>query len=112
MTGESLGAGAALLHRVSGVALALFLPLHFWALGQAIAGPEALGEFLRWTEHPLLKASEVGLVTALALHLTGGVRVLVVEFAPWRPGWHRDAVTVSIMLSLTLGLLFSLGLIA
>ena len=28
---------AFLVHRVSGLALALFLPLHFWALGQALA---------------------------------------------------------------------------
>ena len=30
---------AFVVHRLSGVLLALFLPLHFWALGQACAGP-------------------------------------------------------------------------
>ena len=31
---------AFLVHRLSGIALALFLPLHFWALGQALAGDQ------------------------------------------------------------------------
>src|SRR5262249_29380077 len=37
---------AALIHRLSGVALALFLPVHFWALGKGLQ----LDAFLRWTE--------------------------------------------------------------
>ena len=39
---------AFLVHRLSGLALALFLPLHFWALGQALQGEAALDGFLRW----------------------------------------------------------------
>ncbi|HTP95799.1 MAG TPA: succinate dehydrogenase, partial [Burkholderiales bacterium] len=38
---------AFVVHRVSGVALAAFLPLHFWALGQALSGAAALDGFLR-----------------------------------------------------------------
>ena len=33
------------MHRLSGLGLALFLPLHFWALGQAIHGAAALDGF-------------------------------------------------------------------
>lgn len=68
------------LHRVSGLLLALFLPLHFLALGQALAGPQALEGFLRFADAPLVKLAEWGLVTLLALHLTGGVRLLLIEF--------------------------------
>src|SRR4051812_32886956 len=39
----------AIVHRLSGTALALFLPLHFWALGNALQ----LEGFLAWTEQPL-----------------------------------------------------------
>lgn len=35
------GFAAALLHRLSGIALALFLPMHFIALGTALQGPTA-----------------------------------------------------------------------
>ena len=64
---------AFLVHRVSGLLLSLFLPLHFWALGQALAGEAALDGFLRWTERPLVKASEVALVFLLAAHLAVGI---------------------------------------
>ena len=38
------------MHRLSGLALAVFLPLHFWALGQALQGDAALDGFLRFTD--------------------------------------------------------------
>ena len=41
---------AALVHRLSGLALAIFLPLHFLALGLAIGGEAKLDGFLRWSE--------------------------------------------------------------
>lgn len=83
---------AAMLHRVSGVLLACFLPLHFLALGLAIEGEARLDTFLRWTEQPLVKLAEVGLVLLLTVHLLGGVRILVVEGLRWRPGQKRLAI--------------------
>jgi fumarate reductase subunit D len=99
---------AFVVHRVSGLLLALFLPLHFWALGQAINGEAALGSFLRWTESPLLKFAETGLVILLAAHLAGGVRLLLIEFAGWR-NWQRGAVAVTAGFALATGLLFLLN---
>ena len=75
---------AALVHRLSGVALAIFLPLHFLALGLAIEGEARLDGFLRWAESPLVKLAEAGLVAALVVHLLGGLRVLAVEMLPWQ----------------------------
>ena len=74
---------AFVLHRVSGLLLALFLPLHFWALGQSLEGAAALDQFLRWADQPLFKFAEWGLVVLLCAHLSGGVRVLLIEFGPW-----------------------------
>ena len=48
-----------MVHRLSGLALAIFLPLHFLALGLAIQGEARLQTFLRWTDQPLVKAAEV-----------------------------------------------------
>lgn len=75
---------AFIVHRLSGLALALFLPLHFLVLGEALEGEAALDVFLRWTETPLVQASEIALVFLLAAHLTGGLRLLFVEFVGWR----------------------------
>lgn len=101
---------AFVVHRVSGLLLALFLPLHFWALGQAIAGEAALESFLRWTESPLLKFAETALVVLLAAHLAGGIRLLAIEFAGWR-NWQRGAVAVTAGFSLAAGLLFLLNVV-
>jgi len=82
---------AALVHRLSGLALAIFLPLHFLALGLAIGGAARLDGFLHWTEQPLVKLSEVLLVFLLTVHLLGGLRVLVIENFDWRDGQKQLA---------------------
>jgi fumarate reductase subunit D len=102
---------AFIVHRLSGLMLTFFLPLHFWALGHAINGEAALGDFLRWTESPLLKFAETGLVVLLAAHLAGGIRLLLIEFAGWR-NWQRGAVALTAGLSLAAGLLFLLNLVS
>jgi fumarate reductase subunit D len=74
------GFAAALAHRLSGIALAIFLPLHFLALATALDGAAALDSFLAITRTPLVKASECALVAALATHMTLGLRILAIEF--------------------------------
>jgi fumarate reductase subunit D len=101
---------AFLVHRLSGLALALFLPLHFWALGTALEGEARLDGFLRWTESPWVKAAEFGLVVLLAVHLGGGLRVLAIEFLPWRDG-QKTVVAVSFAAALAAGLAFLLNLL-
>ena len=72
------------LHRVSGIALAVFLPLHFLVLGSVLNGEAALDGVLAWTDSGLVKFAEMGLVFFLALHMLGGLRLLALEFLPWR----------------------------
>jgi fumarate reductase subunit D len=99
------------LHRVSGLGLALFLPVHFFVLGTALTGAEALDAVLAWTEQPFVKASEVVLVFLLAAHMTGGLRLLLVEFGGWRRSW-QPALIAAVAGSATLcALLFALQLV-
>jgi fumarate reductase subunit D len=100
---------AFLVHRVSGLLLALFLPAHFWLLSQALKGEAALDGMLRWTEQPLVKFAEIGLVILLAAHLTGGVRILMLEFLPWRD-WQKTLAAFALGLCLACGLAFALAL--
>ena len=99
---------AALLHRLAGIALAIFLPLHFLALATALNGADALDAFINVTQTPVLKFAEGVIVVALALHMTLGLRVLAIEFLPIR---ERTAITVSVCLAaaLAVGLLFALN---
>jgi fumarate reductase subunit D len=98
---------AAMVHRVSGVLLACFLPLHFLVLGLAIEREASLDGFLQWTQQPLVKAAEALLVFLLAVHLFGGMRVLVIENLPWRAGQKR-MVTLGIGVAAVIAMLFIL----
>lgn len=101
---------AFVVHRASGLALALFLPVHFWALGQAIQGEATLDGFLRWTERPAVKLAEIVLVMLLAAHFAGGLRLLFLEFVGWRD-WQKAAVAAGAGFSVAAGLLFLLNLV-
>jgi fumarate reductase subunit D len=99
---------AAMLHRLSGIALAIFLPMHFIALGMALGGADSLQSFLGVTHNLFVRVAEWGLVTALGMHMALGIRVLAIEFLAVR---ERSAVVVSacVACSLTVGLLFLLN---
>ena len=101
---------AFLVHRLSGLALAAFLPLHFWALGHALQGEAALEGFLRFTDRPLFKFGEWGLVLLLALHAAGGVRLLVIEFGAWS-GLRKDLIAAAAGFGVLASLAFALALI-
>jgi fumarate reductase subunit D len=78
------GFAAALLHRLSGILLAVFLPFHFLALALALQGADALDSFLQITAEPLVLVSEGALAGALCLHMALGMRVLAIEFLGFR----------------------------
>jgi len=101
---------AFIVHRASGVLLAAFLPLHFWALGLALRGEAALESFLRWSEQPLVKFAETVLVLLLAAHVAGGARLLMLEFLAWRD-WHMGLLAAAAGITLAAGLAFLLNLI-
>jgi fumarate reductase subunit D len=102
---------AFLLHRLSGLALAAFLPVHFWALGQALQGAAALDGFLRFTDQPLFKFGEWGLVVLLALHMMGGVRLLLIEFGS-ASGLRKNLIAGAVGFAAAAGMAFALSLIA
>jgi fumarate reductase subunit D len=99
------GYAAFVIHRLSGVLLALFLPLHFLALGLALEGARALDEFLVFAQLPWVKTSEWGLVVLLTVHLTFGLRVLALEFLPWR-GLRKRWIGWGAGVALAAGLVF------
>lgn len=100
------GYWAFVVHRISGIALALFLPLHFWALSTSLQGAAAFDSFLRWTDAPLFKFGEWGLVILLTAHMAGGIRLLVIEFGQWhgtRKLWIGVALVASVAVGVLLG---------
>ena len=95
-----------MLHRLSGIALAIFLPLHFLALATALNGANALDLVL--TRQPLVIVAECGIVVALAIHMTLGLRVLAIEFFDFR---EKTLAVLSACLAavLAIGVIFILN---
>nr|MDP2191829.1 succinate dehydrogenase, cytochrome b556 subunit [Rhodoferax sp.] len=102
---------AFLMHRLSGLGLTVFLPLHFWALGQALHGAAALDGFLSFTDQGLFKFAEWGLVVLLALHLMGGVRLLMIEFGS-ASGLRKNWIAGAVGFAAAAGMAFALSLFA
>lgn len=102
------GFAAFIIHRLSGLLLALFLPLHFLALGLALEGARSLDAFLAFSELPWVKVSEWALVVLLSVHLTFGLRILALEFLPWR-GARKSWLGWGAGLAVAAGLLFVVG---
>jgi len=96
---------AALIHRLSGLALAIFLPVHFFVLSLALHGGAQLDTFLRFTDRPPVKLAEGGLIFLLTVHLLGGLRVLVIENFPWTGG-QKQLATLAAAVSLLAGFAF------
>ena len=99
---------AATLHRLSGIALAIFVPVHFLALATALRGADALDSFLSLTNNLTVKLSEAGLVVALALHMALGLRILAIEFFGLRER-SSSAVSACVGIALAFGLVFLLN---
>jgi fumarate reductase subunit D len=99
---------AAILHRLSGIALSLFLPFHFYVLALTLEGADALDGFLALTQSPFAKASEALLVTALSLHMALGLRVLAIEFLSFRER-SASALSACVGVALAFGLGFLLN---
>ena len=96
---------AFLLHRISGLGLAIFLPFHLYVLSMALDGAGRLDGFLRWTEMPLVKFGETALVVLLAAHMAGGIRLLAIEFLPWRD-WQKTLIAIIAAVAFAAGLIF------
>jgi len=102
---------AFLVHRLSGIALLVFLPLHFSVLAQALAGETSLDGFLAWTRQPWVKVSEIVLVLLLAAHFTGGLRLLFSEFSGWQREVHAVMIAATAGISVFCALAFALNLL-
>jgi fumarate reductase subunit D len=96
---------AAMVHRLSGLALAIFLPFHFFVLSLAFHGGARLDGFLRWSDQPMVKLAEGGLVFLLMVHLLGGLRVLVIENFDWRDR-QKQLATLAAAVSAVIAFIF------
>jgi len=78
------------LHRITGVAIFLFLLIHIADVAAVGWGREAYNTIHRLYETFFFRIMEVGLLGALLAHAINGVRVAIVDF--WEEGADRQDV--------------------
>lgn len=108
-----------LLHRISGLALLLFLTAHVFVTGSRLFGEAAWERAMSLTHHPLVQVLEYLVYAAFVFHALNGVRLLLIEFGvavgrperpkfPYRSSLHSQR-KLMIGLMIVTGLLIVAG---
>jgi succinate dehydrogenase / fumarate reductase cytochrome b subunit len=71
-----------IMHRVTGVAIILFLFAHVIDTAVVGWGPEAYNRVIKVYENPLVRVLELGLVAAVLFHAINGTKILLIDFFP------------------------------
>src|SRR5215207_5672114 len=74
------GAWAWLLHRLTGVAVLVFLLAHIVDTALIGFGPDVYEHALDLYRLPIFKVGEIALVFAVVFHSVNGVRVILIDF--------------------------------
>lgn len=89
-------------HRLSGLAILLFLIIHVWDTANATFWPEAYSytvEVFKWLPFSL---GEIGLMGAVLFHAYNGIRISLLDFKPeWWLYQRQSALAVWILFALT-----------
>jgi succinate dehydrogenase / fumarate reductase, cytochrome b subunit len=86
------GQWAWLMHRITGVAVILFLFAHVVDTAMVGWGPDAYDKVTRAYHNPIVHLLELGLVAAVLWHSLNGVKITLIDFFP---GLSRRIVAMS-----------------
>jgi succinate dehydrogenase cytochrome b556 subunit len=67
-----------IVHRVSGILLALYLFAHLYALSSLVE-PGRFDALMELMRHPAVTAGELALLAVVAAHALGGIRLMLLE---------------------------------
>lgn len=70
-----------ILHRVTGLGLAIYLFMHIWVIHHISQGRQAFNEVMSVVQAPLFHFLEVGLLACVLFHAINGVRVVMIDYA-------------------------------
>jgi succinate dehydrogenase / fumarate reductase cytochrome b subunit len=69
-----------ILHRVTGLGLALYLFMHIWVIHNISRGRESFDQVMSVVQSPLFHFLEVGLLACVVFHAINGVRVILIDY--------------------------------
>jgi succinate dehydrogenase / fumarate reductase, cytochrome b subunit len=93
------GHWAWMLHRASGLGIALFLSMHILSIFMVAIGPEAY-EWVHATAYvsPPAKVMEVFLLFGVLYHAANGMRIIIIDFFPQLGKYQRTIVRIELLL--------------
>jgi succinate dehydrogenase / fumarate reductase cytochrome b subunit len=88
-------------HRVTGVAIILFLFAHVVDTALVGWGPNAYNRVVSVYHNPFIRLLELGLVAAVIYHALNGVRIMIIDFWPKASDYNRQLIygTVAIFVA-------------
>ena len=85
------GQWAFVLHRLSGVALALYLLLHVLDISLVMYGPEGpFNAFLAFYHQWPFRVGLILVMAAVVYHAFNGLRIILMDFTGWGTRYHRQ----------------------
>jgi succinate dehydrogenase / fumarate reductase cytochrome b subunit len=98
-------------HRVTGVAIILFLFAHVVDTALVGWGPDAYNRVVKVYQNPIVGLLELGLVAAVIYHAFNGVRIMIIDLWPRASDWNRQLIygTTAIFLLAMIPVTFIIG---
>jgi len=82
-------------HRISGLAILLFLTIHVWDTANAHFYPELYEWSLALFKNPLFAVGEIGVMAAVLYHAFNGIRITLLDFKPEWWKYQQTTATIS-----------------
>ena len=95
-------------HRLSGLAILLFLTIHVWDTATAFYSPNLYRWFVDVFKWPPIAVGEVALMAAVLYHSFNGIRISILDYKPEL--WKHQKRSVQITWGLFLILFVPIGL--
>jgi succinate dehydrogenase cytochrome b subunit len=86
----SVGMVAWAFHRISGLAIWVFIVLHVFDIWLSGANPRLYDELLSIYASPVGRVGEMLLGAALLYHALNGLRIVIMDFWPAMTRFHRE----------------------
>ena len=97
-----VGQWAWILHRVTGVAVLLFLIIHILDTALVMLGPDWYNKVIAVYRLPLFGVMEIGLFACVLYHALNGVRIILIDFWVQSTVWHKQIFFIQSILFLLL----------
>jgi succinate dehydrogenase / fumarate reductase, cytochrome b subunit len=101
---RSRGQWSWLAHRVTGVAIILFLFAHVLDTALVGWGPSAYNRVVSVYHNPFIRLLELGLVAAVIYHALNGVRIMLIDFWPKAAERERE-LTYTVVVTFVAGMI-------